>query len=111
MCNNRVSYAEINGTKYTEGNILICAIFDDEPIFGKITDIIVMDNNLCLFVLDAYEVVTYNKHYNAYEVKSIQETVLCQQEDLADYHILCINKSFNREISSTNFICLKYHVF
>ena len=67
---------------------MICAIFDDEPIFGKITDITVMDNNLCLFVLDAYEVVTYNKHNNAYEVKAIGETVLCQKEDLANNHIL-----------------------
>ena len=104
-----MSYAQINGTKYSQGSILICTVIDDEPVFGKIIDIIITENNTCLFVLNAYKVNTYNQHYNAYEVDLLDETVICENKDFADYHLLCINKSFNRTISSKNFICLKYH--
>ena len=89
----------------------MCTVIDDEPVFGKITDIIVTENNTCLFVLNTYRVMSHNKHYNAYEVDSLEETVICQHKDLADYHLLYIHKSFNRTTCSKNFICLKYHVF
>jgi len=86
-------------------------MIDDEPVFRKIKDILITEHNICLFVLNAYIVNTYNKHYNAYEVDVLDEIVICQHKDLADYHLLCINKSFNRTLCSKNFICLKYNVF
>ena len=90
-----MSYAQINGTKYSQGSILICNVIDDEPVFGKIIDLIITENDTCLFVLNAYKVNTYNQHYNAYEVDLLDETVICEHKDFADYHLLCINKSFN----------------
>ena len=47
--------------------------------------------------------ITLNKHYNAYEVDPLEGTVNCQHKNLADYHLLCISKSFNRNT------CSKYH--
>ena len=85
---------------------------DDEPVFGKVFNIIVTESGECFIVLEPYIATTFNKHFNAYEVYLLcNEYVLCQQKDFVDYHILSISKSFSRALSDKNFVCLKCHVF
>ena len=79
-------------------------------MFGNIEDIVTTSHNICLFVLNTYVVNRYNKHYNAYEIDALDEIVVCQHQDLADHHLLCINKSYDRTLCTKNFVCLKYHV-
>ena len=68
-------------------------IFEDR----KVVDIIINVN--------PYISTNFNKHYNSYEVELlVDEKVICQHEDLADYHLLSLSKSLN-------FVCLKYHAF
>ena len=43
----RVSFAEIKGSKYTKGNILLYKICGD-PLFGKVLDIVVTYSGDCL---------------------------------------------------------------
>ncbi len=108
----RVSYADISGTKYCKGCVLVCTFCDDEPVFGKVLDIVVTESGDCLFVLIPYFVTAFNKHFNAYEVRPLRnEYLVCRQKDFSDYHILSISKSFSRALSDKNFVSLKCHVF
>ena len=107
----RVFHAEICGTKYAKGNVLICGISNGDPIFGKILDILVTTCGDCLFVLTPYIASTFNRHFNSYEVEQLQnEFLICHHQDFVDYHRLSLHKSFDTTYSK-NFINLKYHVF
>lgn len=107
-----MSYAEINGTRYSSGSVLLCTFYDDDPIFGKVVDIIITDSSKCLFILTPYISTSYNNHFNSYEVECLpDEKIICEHKDLADYHLLSISKSFDRTIYGKNFVCLKHHVF
>lgn len=106
----RVSYANINGTKYAKGCILLCTFWNDDPLFGKLVDLIVTEENICWFIMQPCIVKQFNEHYNGYEVELKQDYFVCQQEDLADYNPLTISKSFDLAVLS-NFVVLKYHVF
>ena len=107
----RVSYAEVFGTMYAKGDMLLCTIEDDTPVFGKIADILIKTTQECLFVLVPHLGTNYNCHYHSYEVQEVpNEFLVCRQQDFADFHVLSISKSFQRSLSHVNFVCLKYHV-
>lgn len=48
----RVSFAEILGTRYSKGSVLLCTFDEDIPVFGKIIDMIAISPaDDCFFVL------------------------------------------------------------
>ena len=106
-----VSYADINGTHYQKGCVVFVSIEDETPIFGYIQDIIVVHGD-CYFVLVPYIGHTFCSHFNAYEVDSPCQynVIISSQNDLIDYHLLTLNKSFDLNCQKS-FVCLKYHVF
>ncbi|XP_065884437.1 uncharacterized protein [Dysidea avara] len=107
----RVSYAEYNGTSYSKGTVVICTLCEDEPIFGKILDIIITESNTCLFIIEPLITNCFNKHYNSYEVNALKHThIICKHQDLADYHPLTMSKSFNQHLVDKSFITVKYDV-
>jgi len=108
----RVSHATICGTKYAKEAMIIHSFCNSLPVFGKIMDIIVSQRGECLFALIPYVTTVFNTHYNAYEVEPMQNCVIvCQQKDFIDYHPLTISKSFDKNLSTTNFIIIKHYVF
>ena len=62
---NSVSYVEITGTRYKQGNILVCSFDEEIPVFGKIVDIIITKFSDCLFILIPYIGINFHTHYNA----------------------------------------------
>ena len=108
MCcfvSNRVSYAEVLGTEYQEGVVVLVTFDDDIPIFGKLQDIIVTTSGECLFVFIPYVGALFNYHFHSYEVHAVHN------QYLADFQPLSISHSFKRSLFNINFVCLKYHVF
>ena len=84
---------------------------DDDPVFGKLVDIVInQQNDKCWLILQPFIVTGYNTHYNAYKVEPLFDYIICQQQDLADHHILTITKSFDLTLLSTNFAVPKYFV-
>lgn len=82
---------------------------DEIPIFGYIQDIIVIHGD-CYFVLVPYIGYNFRSHFNAYEVDHTpSQFIICKQEDLIDYHLLTLNKSFSSDYQKS-FVCLKYRV-
>jgi len=109
---NRVSHATICGTRYTKETMIVHSFCNSIPVFGKITDIIVTQRGECLFALVPYVTITFNTHYNAYEVEPEQNYVIvCKQKDFVDYHPLTISKSFDKDLRTRNFIVMKHYVF
>lgn len=103
----RVSSADIDGTRYAKGSVLV-AFDDDIPVFGKILDVICVENK-CMFVCIPYVGDTFYKHFNAYEVtQSTTHYIFCQQNELADYHLLSLCQSFSG--SHKWYISLKHNV-
>ena len=89
--------------------MLIYAMEDDQPLFGKIVDLIITPSQKCLFILSA--LTTYrNFHFHSFIVSAIvQNSVLVHRyHGLIDHHPLCLARHFgpNGRLS----ICLKYHV-
>ena len=104
----RVSFADINGTRYTKGDLVICTMCDDDPLFGKLVDIVISQK--CWLILQPFIATGFNKHFNAFEVEPQCDYIICQQQDLLDHHTLSISKSFDLTLQSTNFVALKYFV-
>ena len=105
----RIRSATINGTTYPKKAVVVCAIEDNLPVFGKIEDLIVTPSHECLFVLSI--LTTYsNRHFHCFEVigTSSPELFVCRHRDLVDYHPLHICQQYgpNGNLS----ICLKYNV-
>lgn len=108
----RVSYADIDGTKYSNGDILVCTYCDHDPVFGKVLDVIITESNECLFVLEPFIVRAFSHHFNAYEVEQItNEYIVCRHKDFVDHHPLSISKSFNYSFCDKSFVCFKYNVY
>lgn len=106
----RVSFADINGTRYSKGDLLICGMCDDDPLFGKLVDLVVTQNNECWLVLQPFKATRFNQHFNSFEIEPQGNYIICQQQDLVDHHPLSICKSFDSTLRSTNFVTLKYFV-
>lgn len=114
MCfvSNRVSYAEVLGTKYQKGVVVLVTFDDDIPIFGKLQDIIVTTSGECLFVFIPYVGALFNYHFHSYEVHAVHNQYLvCRHQEFADFQPLSISHSFKCSLFNKNFVCLKYHVF
>ena len=103
----RVLSTTICGMTYVIGEVVVCAIEDDMPVFGKIVEFIVTPRQECLFIISSFITVCFHYHYHAFKVVAMQDTVGFHYEELCDYHPLVCTK-----LSGTcMFISLKYHVF
>jgi len=68
---------------------------DDDPVFGKLIDIVInQQNEKCWLILQPFIVTGYDTHFNAYKVEPLSDFIICQQQDLVDHHTLTICKSF-----------------
>ena len=86
----------------------MCAVNDEEPLFGKIVDIIVSTIQETLFVLQIYNTLCFNEHYHAYEVAASSSVVVYFVNQLCDYHPLHLTKARNM----LNYcVTPKYHYF
>ena len=60
--------AVINGVTYRKGTVVICAIEDDTPLFGRVAKVIVTPHQECFFVVSPLLAVVFQHHYHVYEV-------------------------------------------
>lgn len=100
------SWIEINGTTYKTGVFVVTAS-DMLPLFSQIVDIVVLQEEKCYFICEAYETLGFYNHYHAYEItkSSALELNAIQQCDLVDFHPLSCHS-----VSNSFYICMKYHI-
>lgn len=70
----RVSSTIVNGTTYVKGEVVVCGVEQDTPMFGRINEFLVTPNLECLFVISPLLTVCFRHHFHAYEVVSTQDT-------------------------------------
>ena len=82
---------------------------DDQPVFGKIEDLIVTPSQECLFVLSPLTVLP-SRHFHSFEVTATSQSskFVCRHCSFVDHYPLHLSIQFgpNGKLA----ICLKYHV-
>lgn len=102
--------AELYGTEYRNG--LFVVMFNgkiephisDFPSFGKIEEIIVINNTLYLWCLQ-YETLQLNEKLNAYRIERGDKHILINAKSLADFQTFSVWKTFN---DNAQYICLRH---
>ena len=64
----RVKSCFINGTGYSQNAVVVCAMDEDTPNFGKIIEFIIAPLNKCYFIVKPSVTLCFNSHFHAYEV-------------------------------------------
>lgn len=104
----RISWLNINGTTYKKSGAVIVQM-GLSPVFGKIHDLIIIENNTDNYFIVYEKLVTetFNHHVHAYEVSvpNVPIYICCKSSDLIDHHVLGIY-----EFSDSSYISVKYHI-
>ncbi|CAB4035128.1 Hypothetical predicted protein, partial [Paramuricea clavata] len=103
-------WIRFNGTRYAVGCVIVIELEHSEPVFGKVMQIIVIDNSVVIFKYSRLLVVQYVDHLNAYDV--MEEDVnegLILHEKLADFHPLATHQGFGTNAGKT-FVILRYRI-
>ena len=85
-----VKWVVLNGNKYLSEKSLVVATVDsnDMPVFGRVTDIFVLDSILYCFEFQRYSTVCYDRDYMSYKVEVpnlAQGNELLNAEKLVDF--------------------------
>lgn len=99
----------MNGTTYHKDMVLVCDVEDDQPVFGKIDDLIVTPSHDCLFVITPL-VTSRSQHFHSYEVSASPHNsfFVFRYNDFVDYYPLHLSSQFGHTGKLS--VCLKYHV-
>ena len=102
IVNYRMNWIEILGTRYRCGSIVMLSI-DFFPVFGFVTDIILLDTFLC----EVLTTICFNSHYHSYEIRhdSSPSIYFVKQFNLADHNVLSMYTK-----NTCHFVPLKYNV-
>ena len=77
-------WVKVQSTKYTNGLFLLLKYDLISPVYGKIMDIMLVDNTAILS-LQKYRTLYFDPHFNAFVVLSIPEKIAIEQHRL-EYH-------------------------
>ena len=69
---------KVNGITYKPNCAVVCGISDEDPIFGKVKNIFIINGNRVVFEVLKLKTKGFNKHYHAFIVEStcINTTIL-----------------------------------
>ena len=82
------------GQKYKPGCIILTGIDDEYPSFAEIQNIYIADSKI-YFEIIPYMTISFNKHFNAYEVeRTARKELVCNDDLLIPYTetIKCYNQ-------------------
>ena len=102
------TWTDYNGIRYKTGGFVVIEN-SLMPLFGKITDIIVINTEECFFIVSVFITETFISHYHAYEVLPCNPAVydIVRPNDLIDYHVYHAYKVLPYNMT---LIPLKYHL-
>ena len=93
---------ELNGTIYRIGTYLVTDMLESEMKFGEIIKILKV-NHVIYFHMKSYEQVTFDYHYHAYTINSMNLCKLYKYEELPKI-APCLSMKMNK----THFIATRY---
>lgn len=82
---NISSSVEYFGQNYRVNMILICGKDDTFPLFGQITNVLTVDDDV-FFVVNVMKTICFDDHYHAYEVEFLTIEKIIHIDELLHYH-------------------------
>ena len=93
---NHHNWLKIHSSMYKLGMFVLLERHDISPKFGKIMDIIhIQDFKLLFFYVEVYEGYCFCTHYNAFGVHTTTNICIIDIHALQDHHSFLVRKSFN----------------
>ena len=78
---------------------------DDLPLFGRIEDIVVVDNRAVLLRAQQFFTVGIDRHYHSFSIQRSNKEVIVSLTELVDYHTFKAHK-----IKDSLLLTLRSHV-
>ena len=100
----------ISGTEYHTGDILVLQFVNDLPEFGEIKDIVINKDRGAAFIVRVLQTECYNYHYHSYEVTDLESFRIVIQDELVDFHPLCLHELSVSSGIVVKLVQLKYNV-
>ena len=106
----RVKSAEIYGTTYSEGAVVLCGWWHDLPTFSEIGLIFVFPT-ATLFATTHLQASHFDPHYHAYVVKVNEDSMegqvhFYQHKDFKDELVFMLH-----EVNTVKYIAARHHIF
>ena len=105
----RVKYVQVASTKYMKEDIVVLSKEEDDPILGRIVQILITPDDQCVFIAQCLTVAFY-AHYHAYQIVGTADTIVTTPNRLHSHQPLNTHTCFCASLSTSQFVCLKYHV-
>lgn len=102
------NYVKVNGCKFQPGSIIIVAIKDDMPVFGKVLFIANAERKIT-FVFEKQYTLRYLINLHAYEVSSTDDIMAIDYSQLLDYHPLSLHFGFGKNRQCT-YVVPRYEI-
>lgn len=109
----RVTWVQIQGTKYVEGCIVVLDSSDILPIFGMIINILLIESDEPYFVCEVLDTEEFSSHFHSFIVQRTKPIpiVFCKPGDLSDYHTIGMySLRLSHETVTTHYIVPQYHL-
>lgn len=86
-------WVKVQSSKYTKGLFVLIKFDPISPVFGKVMDVIVVDNTVILS-LQKHKRLFFDSHYNAFVVRSTRELVAIEQHSLEWHNVIHPRSTF-----------------
>ena len=109
----RVTWIQIQGTKYVEGCITVLDSSEVLPKFGVIINVLLIKPDEPCLVCELLKTQEFSTHFHSYVVQRDKPIpiVFCKPDELSDHHSLGLySLRFNHDSVPTNYIVPQYHL-
>ena len=110
---HRVTWIQIQGTKYVEGCVAVLDSSEILPKFGVIINVLLIKSDKPCLVCELLKTQEFSTHFHSYVVQRDKPIpiVFCKPDELSDHHSLGLNSlRFNHDSVPTNYIVPQYHL-
>lgn len=103
----RPNWVKLDGIRYQKPCALLLGVEDDYPLFGRLDDILIVDNRY-IFSVTVLSTTYFNHHYQGYVIDTTTNTKIIMHKQLHSpfpFHIHYISSH------SLKIIICKHHIY
>ena len=109
----RVTWIQLQGTKYVEGCVVVLDSSEILPTFGVIINVLLIKPDEPYFVCELLQTEKYSTHFHSFIIQRDKPIpiVFCKPDELCDHHTLGLySLRFNHDTVPTYYIVPQYHL-
>ena len=110
---HRVTWIQLQGTKYMEGCAVVLDSSEILPTFGVIINVLLIKPDEPYFVCELLQTEEFSIHFHSFIVQRNKPIpiVFCKPDELSDHHTLGLyNLRLNHDTISTYYVVPQYHL-